>query len=100
MTERISSADAKAHFAKIVTRVAEARACYVIERRGKPLAAVVSIDDLNILDKEPRPAERTVGMLALVGAWRDIPDEEIDSLVRDIYTERERDKGRPVDLTS
>jgi hypothetical protein len=45
--------------------------------------------------KDPKPV---AGVLALVGLWRDVADAEIDAFVRDIYAERERDKGRPVDL--
>jgi hypothetical protein len=38
------------------------------------------------------------GALALVGAWRDVPDEEINALISGIYSARERDLGRPVNV--
>jgi hypothetical protein len=34
-----------------------------------------------------------------VGAWEDlVEDGEIDAMLEDIYSARERDPGRPVDL--
>ena len=36
------------------------------------------------------------GAVALVGAWSDMGDEQIDALVAHIYAERERDTGRRV----
>jgi hypothetical protein len=36
--------------------------------------------------------------LALVGAWKDVEESELDSLVSDIYASREKDMGRPMEL--
>ena len=45
---------------------------------------------------EPEPA----GIFALAGLWEGImTDEEVDEFIRHIYAEREKDKGRPVDLS-
>lgn len=44
------------------------------------------------LPAEPR------GALALVGAWEELADREIDAMVADIYAQRERDIVRPVEL--
>lgn len=38
------------------------------------------------------------GALALMGAWSDVSDEEIDTFIADVYAERANDVGRPVDL--
>ena len=38
------------------------------------------------------------GALALVGAWSDMGDENIDALIAHIYAERECDTGRRVEL--
>ena len=45
--------------------------------------------------EQPVPAQPH-GALALVGAWSDMGDEQIDALVAHIYAERERDTGRRV----
>ncbi len=38
------------------------------------------------------------GALALAGAWREVKDRDMASLVEDIYAAREKDTGRPVEL--
>jgi prevent-host-death family protein len=81
MAKRVSAAQARAHFAALVAEVACGGQCVIIERRGKPLAALVSLADLKRLEQEHATAARPSGALALVGAWRDVPDEELDALV-------------------
>ena len=98
MAKRVSAAQAKANFAALVAEVAFGGQYVIIERRGKPLAALVSLADLERLEQEHATSTRPTGALALVGAWRDVPDEALDALVADIYAARERDKGRPVNL--
>ena len=51
MTKRISAAQAKAHLSELMAQVAYGGEHYVIERRGKPLAALVSVDDLERLEQ-------------------------------------------------
>ncbi len=97
MTKRISAAQAKAHFSALVAQVAYGGEDYVIERRGKPLAALVSVDDLQRLEGL-RPASRLQGALALVGAWREVEEQDLDALIADIYAQRARDTGRAVSL--
>ncbi|MBM3925525.1 MAG: type II toxin-antitoxin system Phd/YefM family antitoxin [SAR202 cluster bacterium] len=99
MTKKVSAAKAKAHFSELTANVARTGQRVIIERRGKPVAAIVSIGDLECLEREQRLSEEPVGALALVGAWSDLmTDEEIDQFIKDIYESRERDFGRPVEL--
>jgi prevent-host-death family protein len=100
MTKKVSATQAKVNFAALVAEVAFGGQCVLIERRGKPLAALVSLADFERLEQEHATRARPTGALALVGAWRDMPDEELDALVSDIYAAREQDKGRPVNLES
>ena len=58
----------------------------------------MSVDDSESQDEDWPISARPEGALALVGAWREVGDREIDSLIEDIYAERERDNGRPVEL--
>jgi prevent-host-death family protein len=94
----VGAAQAKAHFSAILARVAFGGEQYVIERRGKPLAALVSMDDLEKLRQERAAPGRPRGALALVGAWGELGDAEIDALFEDILASRQRDVPRPVDL--
>jgi prevent-host-death family protein len=97
VAKRISAAQAKAHFSALVAQVAYGGEHYVIERRGKPLAALVSVDDLQRLEALASPA-RPQGALALVGAWREVEEGDLDALIADIYAQRARDTGRAVSL--
>ena len=45
-----------------------------------------------------RPA-RPKGALALVGAWRELSEKELESLIEDIYASRQQDVGRQVELS-
>ncbi len=96
MAQRVSAAEAKAHFSDLIARVAHAGERFIVERRGKPVAAIVSIDELERVEREHPLSARPRGALALVGAWADVDEEELDALVADIYRAREQDAGRPV----
>ena len=94
---RVSTADAKAKLSELIGAVAFGNDTIVIERRGRPLAALVSLDDAQRIasDREPK---RPQGALALLGAWAELDDDVIDDVVADIYESRVRDTGRPVPL--
>jgi hypothetical protein len=38
------------------------------------------------------------GVLALVGAWGEVEERDLESVVGEIYAERKRDTARSVDL--
>ena len=100
MAKKIGSADAKAHFAELVSRVEYRGERVIIERRGKPVAALVSVEDLQSLrsPQEGQPEAVPQQPLALEGIWAEVGDEEIDAMVEHIYATRERDLGRPVSI--
>jgi len=96
--KRVSAAQAKAHLSALVAEVAYGGQHIIIERRGKPLAALVSVSDLEHLQRDRPGSERPLGALALVGAWSEVVDDELDALVTDIYRSRLADEGRPVNF--
>lgn len=98
MARRVSAAQAKAQLSALVAEVAYGRQHIIIERRGKPLAALVSVADLERLEEGQATASRPLGALALAGAWREIDSADLDAVIDDIYAEREKDTGRPVTL--
>ena len=51
MSNKLSVADAKKHLSEIMSRVAYNNERFLIERRGKPMAALVSAEDLARLPK-------------------------------------------------
>lgn len=99
MTEKIKVTEAKAHLSALMSRVGYGKERFVIERRGRPLAALVGIEDLERLEKElSNTASRPLGAIALVGAWGEAEERDLDAVLDEIYAERERDTGRPEDL--
>jgi prevent-host-death family protein len=98
MVKKINAAQAKAQFSSLLAEVAYGGQQIIIERRGKPFAALVSVDDLKQLERYRTTSAKPQGALALVGSWRDIEDTDMDALIADIYGQREKDLGRPVEL--
>ena len=98
MVKRVSAAQAKAQLSALSAEVAYGGQRVVIERRGRPLAALVSMADLELLGQDRAASARPHGALALAGAWREVDDEDLEALIEDIYAGRENDAGRPVEL--
>jgi len=95
--ERVTKA--KAQLSALMARVGYGGERFVIERRGRPLAALVGVQDLARLEGEKGDARsRPMGALALVRAWGEAEERDLDAVLGEIYAERERDTGRPVDL--
>ncbi len=51
MLNKISAADARKKFANIINRVAFGKESFVLTRRGEALAAIVSMEDLKLLQE-------------------------------------------------
>jgi len=47
---RLAASEAREHFADVLNRVAYGGDRVVVERRGKEMAAIVSLDDLKVLE--------------------------------------------------
>ena len=100
MARRVSTAQLTAQLSELTAEVAYGGQHVIVESCGRPLAALVSIADLELLRQGRPTSARPNGALALAGAWREVDDEDIDSLMADIYAGRERDAGRPGDVDS
>ncbi len=85
--------ETKKRLSELMSRVAYRRERFLIERRGKPMAALVSAEDLDQLEEAPVSPK---GLLAAVGAWADF--DQLAEVVDDIYRQRERSQDRPVAL--
>ena len=95
MSNILGVGEAKQRFSELMSRVAYKRERFLIERHGRPMAALVSAEDLERLEHEPQAPR---GLLAAVGAWADY--EELDQVVESIYRQREEAQDRRVDLES
>lgn len=98
MARHVSIADAKARLSALVARVADNGERFVLERRGKPLAALVSIEVLERVERGQAMSARPQGALAILGAWRELEDIELDPIIADIYAERRRDTGQALEF--
>ena len=49
-------------------------------------------------NQEPAAATQPQGARALVGAWRDLNEQQLESLIKEIYSDRQTDLGRRVEL--
>ena len=50
------------------------------------------------VEQQPAAASRPRGALALVGAWGEVADDDVDALIADIYARRAGATGRRVEL--
>jgi prevent-host-death family protein len=51
LLNKISAADARKKFANIINRVAYGKEAFILTRRGEALAAIVSMEDLRLLQE-------------------------------------------------
>lgn len=51
MSERVSAREARSRFAEITDRVRYTGEPVIVEKQGKPFVAVVSMDDLDVLER-------------------------------------------------
>ena len=82
--------EAKARFSEILERLIQMKDTVVITRRKKPVAVIVPYEEWARL----RPGEPG-GLASVAGILADF-DDEIDEMVRLIYEERRKSKGRKV----
>ena len=93
MLRRVSVGEAEVHLADLLKEITDCEASIVIEREGRPIAALVSVDRLDVV-----PTDENQGTLAVVGIGEGPSDEAIDKMIADLYAARDRDISRPVDL--
>lgn len=100
MFSSISTVEVKAHLSQWLNRVAFGNERLVVLRRGKPVAALVSVDDLRRLEaldvKEQDERMDSHPIMRAFGGWADRDD--LDDLIAEIYADRERVVGREISL--
>ena len=108
--ETINAADAKSRFSELISR-ASAGERFVIRRRERTVAVMISPDELERLERASQAARRLALALgqdkelleridqqevhpamAAFGLWRDEPD--LEGLAEEIYAERILDQTR------
>ena len=95
----VGVAEAKGTFSAMIEGVQHRGERYVIERHGKPAAALVSLEELERLEAQRPASKGMTGGLGFIGLWGNTPSDVIDEMIDHIYAERERDMGREVDTS-
>lgn len=100
MTTGYSTAEVKSRFSEMLGRVRHGRERLVVLRRGKPVAALVSLDDLHrleALDREQKTGTPAAAhpIMKAAGGWADYAGA--DELLAEIYAAR-KNVGREIDL--
>lgn len=99
MVKKVRVTEAKAQLSALMARAGYGGERFVIERRGRPLAALVGVEDLERLEAEwSNAVSQPLGALALMGLWGETEEHDLDLVIEEIYAARERDTGRPVEF--
>jgi len=93
MPKVIGVAEVKRHFSDVMVEVAREGKHFIIEKKGKPMAALVNIKDMETIERTAMPVKKK-GLLAAIGAWEDFGD--IEGTVKHIYKSRKTAKTRKV----
>jgi prevent-host-death family protein len=89
----ISIADVKARISEIVAKSQHAQQRFLLTRRAKPVAAIVSLEDLQWLQQR----EERQGLAAIAGKWQGF--EEVAQSLEDLTSIRQQGgMGRNVSL--
>ena len=89
----VSVAEAKSHLSELIAKSSFGHDRFVITRRNKPVAALVSLDDLRIIEQH----EERQGLRSIAGKWPGF--EELASSLDDLRALREPGRrGRDVSL--
>lgn len=91
--QSISVANVKSHLSEIIAKSAHGHERFIITRRDKPVAAIVSLDDLKILEQY----QERQGLAAVASSWPDF--EEVAAEIVDLCEHRRQGgEGRNVSL--
>lgn len=63
---KVSVAEAKSHLSELIAKSAHSQERFIITRRDKPVAALVSLDDLRIIEQH----QQVEGLAAIAGKWK------------------------------
>ena len=88
MVKKVSTVELRKGLAALLIDVVDHGRQVIIEKRGKPLAALVSVDALELLNQQQTTSVDPQGALALAGAWGDLKDREMDAVLADVNSKR------------
>ncbi len=99
MTKAFSTADIKARLSEMIGKVVYGHERLIVLRRGKPVAALVSLRDLQrleALDTAGTEKPHVHPIMRAFAGWAERDD--LDTLTDEIYQDRAATLGREVEL--
>lgn len=84
---KVSVAEAKSHLSELIARSAHGRERFVITRRDRPVAALVSLEDLRIIEQQ----QQRQGLASVAGKWRGF--DELAEAMGDLAEQRRAGGG-------
>jgi prevent-host-death family protein len=78
-TESVAVAVAKSHLSELIAKSSFAHERFIITRRNKPVAALVSLEDLRIIEQY----EERQGLASIAGKWKGF--EEVADNLEDLH---------------
>jgi prevent-host-death family protein len=93
MKKVMSVAEVKKHFSEVLESIVYLGDRFVIQKRGKPVAAIISMKELSDLEERSCSPQ---GLVAAAGAWSDY--EDLDKVMKHIYQARITAKDREVNM--
>lgn len=79
MTQTIKASEARARWSQLINTVARRQARVIVEKSGVPVAAIISTQDLERLDRLERERREDFAILDETrAAFKDVPEEELE----------------------
>lgn len=94
MVKKVSTVELRKGLAALLAEVVDKGRHFIIEKRGEPLAALVSVAALELIEQQRTTSADPQGALALAGAWGELKEREMDALLAEFLAERGGDACR------
>lgn len=88
MAKKVSTIQLRKDLTALLADVVDHGRHVLIEKRGKPMAALVGVDALELLNQQQTTSADPQGALALAGAWGELKDREMDAVLADVNAKR------------
>ena len=94
MVKKVSTIQLRKDLTALLAEVVDKGRHFIVEKRGEPLAALVGVAALELIEQQRTTSADPQGALALAGAWGELKEREMDALLADVLAERGGDACR------
>jgi prevent-host-death family protein len=100
-TETIAASEARAQWSRLLNQVVRKQTRGVVERSGIPVAAIVSADDLVLLQRLEEQRERGFAAAERISrAFADVPVEELERRVAEAVAQARAERSAKDEATA